>query len=60
MSQCIKCPDNPAHLACRYELPGLRAASLKVVIATMDIANVCHNVLLGHDLKYAELSQVRA
>jgi hypothetical protein len=37
---------------------GLRAASLKVVIATIDLDNVCHNVLLAHDHKCTELSKV--
>ena len=42
----------------RYGLAGLRVAALKVVIATLDLDNVCHSVLLAHDHKCSELSQV--
>lgn len=43
----------------RYGLEGLRAACLKVVIATIDLDNVCNHVLLAHDHKCSELFQVR-
>jgi hypothetical protein len=43
---------------CRYGLSGLRSACLKVVVATLDLDNVCHNMLLAHDHKCSELSQV--
>lgn len=55
----LKLPSHVCMLLHRYCLPGLRAACLKVVVATIDLDNVCHNVLLAHDHKCSELSQVR-
>lgn len=46
--------------ACRYGMTGLRSACLKVVIASINLDNVCHHMLLAHDHKCSELSQVRA
>lgn len=45
--------------ACRYGMTGLRSACLKVVIASINLDNVCHHMLLAHDHKCSELSQVR-
>jgi hypothetical protein len=42
----------------RYGLSGLRAACLKVVIATLELDTVCNSVLLAHDLKCSQLQQV--
>lgn len=40
-------------------MTGLRSACLKVVIASINLDSVCHHMLLAHDHKCSELSQVR-